>query len=78
MLENVKKALNITGTYQDSTLEQYIAEVTDFLIKAGVKNANITVGIVARGVSDLWNYGAEGGKLSEYFMQRASQLALQN
>ena len=78
MLENVKKALNITGNYQDNALQQYIDEVTAFLVEAGVKSADITVGIVARGVSDLWNYGAGEGKLSEYFMQRASQLALKN
>ena len=78
MLENVKKALNITGNYQDNALQQYIDEVTAFLVGAGVKSADITVGVVARGVSDLWNYGAGEGKLSEYFMQRASQLALKN
>lgn len=75
MLSKVKKALGIEGTYQDETLQGYIDEVTDFLIDAGVKSANITSGIVARGVSDLWNYGAGEGKLSSYFMQRATQLS---
>lgn len=75
MLEPVKKALGITGTYQNDTVNEYILEVEAFLIDAGVKKSNITVGLVARGVSDLWNYGAGKGKLSEYFMQRASQLA---
>jgi hypothetical protein len=37
--------------------------------------SNITHGIVARGVSDLWNYGAADGKLSSYFMQRAAQIS---
>ena len=78
MLENVKSALGITGNYQDATIQIYINEVTDFLIGAGVPASKITVGIVARGVSDLWNYGGAEGKLSEYFMQRASQLALAN
>ena len=77
-LENVKKALNITGTYQDNALQQYYDEVVDFLTEAGVKPAHITVGIVARGVSDLWNYGASDGELSPYFIQRASQLALKS
>ena len=76
MLENVKKALGITGDYQNGTLTEYINEVMAFLRDAGVKEANITSGIVTRGVADLWNYGSGGGKLSEYFMQRASQLAL--
>lgn len=75
MLLKVKKALGIEGTYQDETLQGYIDEVTDFLIDAGVKSANITSGIVARGVSDLWNYGAGEGTLSSYFMQRATQLS---
>lgn len=76
MLEDVKKALGITGTYQDDTLTVWINEVKDVLIGAGVPEARITPGIVARGVSDLWNYGAGEGKLSPYFYQRAAQLAL--
>ena len=75
MLEKVKTSLGITGTYQDDTVNEYILEIKAFLIDAGVKKSNITVGLVARGVSDLWNYGAGKGRLSEYFMQRASQLA---
>lgn len=75
-LANVKKALGITGTYQDDTLQQYLDEIVAFLKDAGVAEADITDGVAARGVSDLWNYGAAGGKLSEYFMQRAAQLAL--
>lgn len=74
-LANVKTALGITGTYQDATLQIYINEVVDFLKNAGVAEALITDGIVARGVADLWNYGAGEGKLSEYFMQRATQLS---
>lgn len=75
MLNDVKLALGITGTYQDSTVNEYIKEVKDFLVDAGVKQSNITPGIVSRGVSDLWNYGSGKGKLSEYFLQRAAQLA---
>ena len=74
MLELVKAALGITGDYQDDTLQQYINEVIAFLVDAGVDRLNITVGIVARGVADLWNYGGAEGKLSEYFLQRAAQL----
>lgn len=74
-LDDVKKALGITGDYQDDTLQQYFDEVIAFLVDAGVAQSNITCGIVARGVSDLWNYGSADGKLSPYFMQRASQLS---
>lgn len=75
LLTKVKKALGIQGDYQDDTLTEYIEEVKTFLLDAGVKSQNITTGIVARGVSDLWNYGAAEGKLSDYFMKRATQLS---
>lgn len=74
-LEDVKSALGITGNYQDNTIGVYYGEVIAFLVDAGVAESNITPGIVARGVSDLWNYGGAEGKLSEYFMQRAIQLS---
>ena len=74
-LANVKAALGITGTYQDATIQVYIDEVVGFLTEAGVDPANMTDGVVARGVSDLWNLGAGDGKLSEYFLQRAAQLS---
>lgn len=75
MLSQVKILLGITGSYMDDTINGYIIEVKDFLIEAGVPKQYIVAGVVARGVSDLWNYGAGEGKLSEYFMQRATQLA---
>lgn len=74
-LEGVKNATGITGDYQDDTIQEWFDEVVDFLKDAGVSEAHITDGIVARGVLDLWNYGAGEGKLSEYFKQRAAQLA---
>lgn len=74
-VESVKKALNLTGDYQDETIQEYIDEVEAFLLDAGVLSKNITSGIVSRGVADLWNYGAGEGKLSTYFIQRASQLS---
>lgn len=74
-LDDVKNALGITGDYQDSTLTVYFNEVVEFLKESGVAEANLTAGIIARGISDLWNYGGAEGKLSEYFMQRAAQLA---
>lgn len=76
LLDSVKLSLNITGDYQDNTIAQYIDEVVAFLKDAGVAPSKITPGIVARGVSDLWDYGAGQGKLSEYFLQRAAQLSL--
>lgn len=77
-LQNIKDAIGITSDYQDATLQIYFNEVIAFLTDSGVKESNITAGIVARGVSDLWNYGAGEGKLSEYFIQRATQLSYKN
>ena len=77
LLEKVKIALGIRGEYQDDTLKEYIDEVKAFLIDAGVKEENMTVGIISRGVSDLWNYGSGDANFSQYFMQRAIQLAYQ-
>lgn len=74
-LAEVKNALGITGDYQDSTLNVYFNEVVEFLADAGVSKTNMTDGIVALGVNDLWNYGGAKGVLSEYFKQRATQLS---
>lgn len=76
MLTKVKNALGIQGEYLNDTIQEYIDEVTAFLTGAGIPREKITAGIVARGVSDLWNYGSGEGKLSEYFLQRATQLSL--
>ena len=74
-LETVKQALGITGSYQDNTIQAWIDETVAFLQDAGVSADNITSGLVARGVADLWNYGAGDGKFSTYFLQRAAQLS---
>lgn len=77
ILERVKNSLGITGNYQDVTLQEYIEEVISYMIDAGVPkevaNSEISAGVIARGVTDLWNYG--NGKLSDYFYQRLTQLA---
>lgn len=72
-LESVKAALGVTGEYQNETIQVYFDEVVAFLRGAGVADADMTDGLVARGISDLWSYGE--GKLSPYFLQRATQLA---
>lgn len=80
ILDKVKSALGITGTYQDATLNIYIDEVKAYMLDAGVSeeiiNADSSAGVIARGVTDLWNYNGGAGKLSDYFYQRVSQLAL--
>lgn len=74
-LENVMTAMGITGDYQTETIRPYFDEVIDFLKDSGVAEQNITLGLVTRGTSDLWNYGGGDGVLSPYFYQRATQLA---
>lgn len=78
LLNKVKTGLNITGTYQDETLQTYITDVKNFLVDAGVSdeilNCSDSVGVMIRGVSDLWNYGMGNAELSPYFIQRAVQL----
>lgn len=79
-LEIVKAMLGITGTYQDILLGHYINEVKQYLIEGGVTqeivNAPTSAGVIARGVCDIWNYGAGDGNLSPYFKERAIQLAM--
>ena len=74
----VKNALGITGNYQDATIGVYVDDVMAYMESAGVPKAVInsskSVGVIARGVTDLWNYNGGAGKLSEYFYQRVGQL----
>lgn len=78
LLEKVKTQLNITGNYQDETLKGYIREVQEYLRDAGVKdeviNSPASVGVIARGVSDIWNFGSGSVNLSSYFKERVIQL----
>ena len=78
LLIKVKNGLGITGDYQDDTLSIYIDEVKDFMLEAGVSNAiinsNKSIGVITRGVSDLWDYGSGSTGLSPYFKERVVQL----
>lgn len=81
MLASVKTALGLSGNaYHDETLGGYIAEVQRYLVDGGVPDdvarSEAAAGVVARGVSDLWNYGSGGAQLSPYFLMAASQLAM--
>lgn len=75
-----KEALGIYTNYQDKQLKPYFNDVIAYLKSAGVSENKIlsesAVGVVARGLSDLWSYGAGTAKLSQYFYERAAQLAL--
>lgn len=78
ILTGVKNALGITGNFMDDTLNVYIDEVTSYMSNAGVTDSIIiaSVGVIARGVNDLWNNNAGAGKLSPYFYDRVTQLAM--
>jgi hypothetical protein len=78
LLSKVKTALLIEGEYHNDMLKLYIDEVLNYMRSAGVPDdvlqSERIIGAVARGVTDLWNFGAGNGKLSEYFYQRVIQL----
>ena len=80
MLEDVKKNLGITGNFLNDTINGYIKEIKDFLLDGGIPEEIVesekVIGIITRGVSDLWNYGSGGTSLSPYFLQRVTQLSL--
>lgn len=75
-LSDVKSALKITGTYHDATLNVYIYDVKDYLMRAGVSddliNSKVCSGVIIRGVSDLMT----NATLSSYFHEKVRQLAL--
>lgn len=78
MLSEVKTRLGIMTDFQDALLQGYIDEVKLFMLDAGVApdiiNSVASVGIITRGVADLWNYGAGDAKFSDYFYKRIIQL----
>lgn len=75
-IEDIKKALGITGEYFDDVLQVYFDTTKIYLHNAGVADEKMNIGVVARGVADLWNYGAGQGTWSKIFIDMASQLAL--
>lgn len=78
LLTQVKLRLGITGTYQDDLLTGYISDIKEFLKDAGVPtqvvDSDASLGVIARGVADTWNYGSGDGEYSKIFFQRIEQL----
>lgn len=78
-LQDVKDALKITGSFHDKSLKIYISDIRRYLLGAGIKfaivDSEVCSGVIARGVSDIWNGGSNDGKLSEYFYDSVAQLA---
>ena len=80
LLAKVKLALGETSDFADSMIAIYIDEVLDYMKNAGVSDsiANVSAGVVARGVSDLWDNDGGNVKFSAYFHERVTQLALKS
>lgn len=78
LLAKIKDTLHITGDYQDETILNLMYEVKGFMADCGVNvdviNSAVSVGVIMRGISDLWNYGNGNTVFSEYFYQRVLQL----
>jgi hypothetical protein len=84
ILSKVKTGLGGVPSQLDETINLYIDEVIAYLLSAGVSTTLLDlendlidercVGVIIRGVADLWNYGNSDTKFSEYFYQRADQL----
>lgn len=76
LLEKVKTLNGFTGTYQDDLIRSYIDEVKEYLMDGGVQkdivDAPTSVGVIARGVSDLYY----DDSLSNYFRERVIQLSM--
>lgn len=79
LLVEVKKGLGIAGSYQDNTILRHMKDVKSFCEHSGVHldllESDASVGLLIRGVADLWNLASGEVKFSPYFMQRLIQLA---
>lgn len=76
--EEIKTRLLITGDYHNQMIDALAQDVKDYLTSAGADaESEAAVGVIARGVADLWNMGAGDGRFSEVFYQRAGQLAIE-
>lgn len=73
-LADIKPALGIFDDYHDATLQPIFDSVYGFIRGAGVAESQITAGLVARGVNDMWDNDS-GGKadFSPIFMMMLQQ-----
>lgn len=80
ILAGVKAALGVTSDFMDTTISIYIDDVTDYMSGAGVPDSVIatSVGVIARGVNDLWTASSGDAKYSPYFYDRVAQLVLRS
>ena len=80
ILAKVKTGLMITTDFFDEVLRLHIDEVKFYLMTAGVPETVVdseeSVGVILRGVADLWSNGSGNVTFSKFFYDRVSQLAL--
>lgn len=78
LLQEVKNRMLITTDYHDEMLKGFIRDTKEFLIDSGVLkevvDSEVSVGVIARGVADLFNVGTGDGEYSSLFYKRAIQL----
>lgn len=79
MLAGVKRRLSESGSFTeiDATLTDYISDVCDYMIGAGVPEAVIAshVGVIARGVDDMYTNNSGNTGFSPMFINMVTQLA---
>lgn len=82
LVSEIKKRLGITGDYHDALLLGYANDTKEYMHSAGVPadviDGEASVGVICRGVADLWNLSAGNGHFSGLFYQRVIQMALTN
>lgn len=80
LVSEIKKRLGITGDHHDALLLAYANDTKEYMHSAGVPgdvvDGEASVGVISRGVADLWNLGAGEGHFSGLFYQRVTQMAL--
>lgn len=78
LLIEVKKGLGVTGPTQDGTILRHLKDVKAYMASAGVRSdiieSEASVGVILRGVADLWNLESGNVRFSPYFIQRLIQL----
>lgn len=82
LVNEIKKRLGITGTHHDSLLLAYANDTKEFMHSAGIPadivDSEASVGLISRGVADLWNLGSGLGVFSGFFKQRIAQMYYTN
>lgn len=75
-----REAMGIHVSYQDDQLKPRFLTVFQYLKNAGISEAKLlsedAVGLLATGVSDLWNYGAGGTTFSPFFYDASKNLLM--